>query len=92
MSETRHMIDLMANEFNNFKNTIDRKYGIYEIFRYVPSDTGYRVEKMIGSNQILLYRDEALIYNSDSEGELTNSERYTEFMVRAVNDVKERRS
>lgn len=56
----------LAKTHNSFKTVQDRKYAIYTIFRY--HNTPFKVEKMIGSNQVLLYdNDNKTIYDSDNE-------------------------
>jgi hypothetical protein len=44
----------MKREFDDFKNNIDRKYAIYQIFSGIRKEFGYTVEKLIGSNQVIL--------------------------------------
>jgi len=56
----------LATIRNDFKTVQDRKYTIYTIFRYHKEP--FKVEKMCGSNQVLLYDNEGtMIYNSDLE-------------------------
>jgi hypothetical protein len=63
---TEKYLEELAKTHNNFKTVQDRKYTIYTIFRY--HNTPFKVEKLIGSNQVLLYdNDNKTIYDSDRE-------------------------
>ena len=60
------ILDELAMTCNNFKTAQDRKYSIYTLFRYRTSP--FKVEKLIGSNQVLLYDyNNKTVYNSDNE-------------------------
>jgi len=60
------ILDELAMTCNNFKTAQDRKYSIYTLFRYRTSP--FKVEKLIGSNQVLLYdHNNKTVYNSDNE-------------------------
>jgi len=74
------IIEYHKQHFNAFKREIDRKYTIYDIFRYVDTKTGYKIEKYIGSNQVILYYENKEIYNSDHEGKLKNVSEFTKFL------------
>ena len=60
------VLNELAKTHNDFKTVQDRKYTVYTIFRY--HNTPFKVEKMVGSNQVLLYDNEdKTIYDSDNE-------------------------
>ena len=62
------ILNAMSEAHNDFKTTQDRKYGIYTIFRSHDNSTPFKVEKLEGSNQVLLYDNNGeTIYNSDLE-------------------------
>ena len=60
------VLNELAKTHNDFKTVQDRKYTVYTIFRY--HNTPFKVEKMVGSNQVLLYDNEdKTIYDSANE-------------------------
>lgn len=56
--------------WNRFKNNIDRKWCLWSLFRYFPEEGqhGYRASRYVGSNQVVLWRDDVVIYDSMDEG------------------------
>lgn len=81
------IIDNYKHGFNNFKNNIDRKYALYDFFGYFKPIYGFEVTKFIGSNQVILTKDNKQIYNSDNEGNLTNPEKFERFFEKLVFDL-----
>jgi hypothetical protein len=59
----------LAETHNDFKTVQDRKYAVYSLFSEPTCrDKPFKVEKMVGSNQVLLYDNEdKTIYDSDNE-------------------------
>jgi hypothetical protein len=60
--------DNLNKEFNGGKTAQDRKYFIYYILTMLVSNwikVDIKIEKMIGSNQVLVYKKEEIIYNSN---------------------------
>jgi len=85
------VIDLEAPHFNEFKTTIDRKYMLYKIFRYIKQEYGFKIEKMRGSNQVLLYHNETLIYDSDNEKTLSNIANFKKFLHEQIVKLMEQK-
>jgi hypothetical protein len=56
-------------EFGDAKTVQDRKYLLYEIFRYADynNSLGFKCEKYQGSNQVRLYIDGEYVYDSDED-------------------------
>ena len=53
-------------QYNNFKQTIDRKYALYSLLQH--KQKPYKLHKMMGSHQIIIYDQNGVeIYNSDTE-------------------------
>jgi len=74
IDQVKPFIFQLKLNYNYFKNETDRKYAIYGLFKYC-NNYGFKIEKMIGSNQIILtyqYNKDKIItlYDSDNEKEL----------------------
>lgn len=71
-----------ASQFNDFKTPQDRKYHLYDKFARLRSEYGIRVEKMPGSNQVLVYIDGVKVYDSDQDR--LKPREYRELLLRIV--------
>lgn len=52
------IIKNMKDQFNDFKTNIDRRYALYAIFGGIRKEFGYTVEKLAGSNQVIMSKAE----------------------------------
>lgn len=66
INQIKQFLDENEKYFNQYKNPIDRAYFIYDKFRYA-ENYGYKVEKLTGSNQVLLYKNDQIIYDRFNE-------------------------
>ncbi len=65
IEQLKQYIENRKIEFNGFKRIIDRKYFVYDIFRFINYQKYlFKCEKYIGSNQIILYYNDKEVYNS----------------------------
>ena len=79
VESTDDLILSYKKSFNKFEREIDRKYAIYDFFRFLRPELGYKVSKYIGSNQVILEKNDKEIYNSDNEKSLANPEKFEIF-------------
>ena len=78
------MVQQREAQFNGYKCEIDRRYAIYDVFHYVTEQTGFRIKLMVGSNQVLLYFNDKVIYDSDQEGELADAEKFKKWFAEQI--------
>lgn len=80
MSNVKYYVEASSKHFNHYERPIDRKYFVYDVFRYV--DARHKIEKYIGSNQVILYLDNKEIYNSDLD--TLNLDSFKDLMVEQI--------
>lgn len=82
------IVNRLKEQFNYFKTPQDRKYFVYEVFGFMKRELGYTVEKLIGSNQVILTKiEERTLYNSDSEGELADPQKFEQFILEELRSI-----
>jgi len=84
------LTDLLESQFNRFDRNIDRKYALYSVFQAVRPEFGFKVEKMVGSNQVLLYDKGKLVYDSEREGKLSSPTNFKQFLKSQIQTLVER--
>jgi len=48
------LVKRTKGQFNNLQTRLDRKYFVHSVFRFLRKDLGFTVEKLVGSNQVIL--------------------------------------
>ena len=75
LKDVKTYIKELKPQFNNFKTVQDRKYIIYQIFKYCINfniNHKFKLDKLYGSNQVILYYQYnpnliITLYNSDND-------------------------
>lgn len=88
-NEVEEYVNRIKVHFNDFKREVDQKWAVYDIFRSVSGSCGYAIDRLIGSNQVILTRDNVTLY--DSDGEHLSSEDFEAQLVKAVKEYVRRR-
>ena len=83
--KAQEIVNHFEHTNNHFKNEIDRKYALYEVFRDIRQPVmnalNLKITKYQGSNQVVLTEDGKTIYDSDAEGSLKNIAKFKKFFA-----------